>query len=125
MYFLKSFFCSVWDSIDQSHIFAARPEVIKKYSGRGLKIAEYLYGMENQTKIEKYMPFRLFSYDGAAYRSQLLNQRKKVVPVITIVLYFGMDHWRAPKNVKELLDIPEGLDGYVNDYNIHVFDFEI
>lgn len=81
-----------------------------------------LYGMENQTKIEKYMPFRLFSYDGAAYRSQLLNQRKKVVPVITIVLYFGMDHWRAPKNVKELLDIPEGLDGYVNDYNIHVFE---
>lgn len=68
------------------------------------------------------MPFRLFGYDGAAYRSQLLDPKKKVVPVITIVLYFGMDHWTAPKSIKDLLDIPEGLYEYVNDYNIHVFE---
>jgi len=42
--------------------------------------------------------------------------------VITIVLYFGNEHWTAPKSIKELLDIPAGLDEYVSDYNIHVFE---
>lgn len=43
--------------------------------------------------------------------------------MITIVLYFGNEHWTAPKSIKkELLDIPAGLDEYVSDYNIHVFE---
>ena len=95
-------------------------DVVKYWMDGNVQIA--LCGMENQTKVEKFMPFRVFSYDGAAYRSQLLVQQNKIVPVVTIVLYFGNEHWTAPKNIKELLDIPEELDEYVNDYNIHVFE---
>lgn len=51
-----------------------------------------------------------------------MDQQNKIVPVVTIVLYFGNEHWTAPKNIKDLLDIPDGLDEYVNDYNIHVFE---
>ena len=47
-----------------------------------------LFGIENQTDIEKNMPFRVIGYDGAAYRQQLL-QKRKPVPVITLVLHFG------------------------------------
>lgn len=73
---------------DDQKLHEQERDVAKHWMQGDVELA--LYGMENQTKIEKYMPFRLFSYDGAAYRSQLLNQRKKVVPVITIVLYFGI-----------------------------------
>ncbi len=45
------------------------------------------------------MPFRVIGYDGTAYRSQLLEERKKILPVVTIVLYFGTDrHWNSKKN---------------------------
>ena len=105
---------------DDQRLHELERDVAKHWIQGNVELA--LYGMENQTKIEKLMPFRLFGYDGAAYRSQLLDPQKKVVPVITIVLYFGMDHWTAPKSIKDLLDIPEGLYEYVNDYNIHVFE---
>lgn len=86
------------------------------------KIHMALFGIENQTDIEKNMPFRVIGYDGAAYRQQLL-QKRKPVPVITLVLYFGTEkRWNEPCSVKELLDIPEDLDKYVSDYSMHVFD---
>lgn len=69
------------------------------------------------------MPFRIIGYDGAAYRSQLQQERTKILPVITIVLYFGTDrHWRSGKNIKSLMEIPTGLDEFVSDYQIKVFE---
>ena len=105
---------------DDQKLHELERDVAKYWMDGNVQIA--LCGMENQTKVEKFMPFRVFSYDGTAYRSQLLDQENKIVPVITIVLYFGNEHWTAPKNIKELLEIPEGLDEYVDDYNIHVFE---
>ena len=80
-----------------------------------------LYGLENQTKTDKDMPFRVIGYDGAVYRNQL-NEGKNRYPVITLVLYFGEGHWAAPKRLKECLNIPDELKKYVNDYKIHVFE---
>lgn len=92
---------------------------MKYWEESGVEIA--LCGIENQSKTEKYMPLRVIGYDGASYRSQLDSQ--KPVPVMTIVLYFGTDRrWTAPKTLKELVKIPEGLDDYVNDYKINVFE---
>ena len=69
------------------------------------------------------MPFRIIGYDGAAYRSQLLNNRKEILPIMTIVLYFGTSHhWYGKKNIKGLMKIPEGLDDYINDYEMKVFE---
>ena len=69
------------------------------------------------------MPFRIVEYDRAAYRSQLQQERKKMLPVVTIVLYFGTDrHWNSRKKIKELMEIPRCLDTYVNDYQMHVFE---
>ena len=69
------------------------------------------------------MPFRVIGYDGAAYRAQLLDKRKSIVPVVTIVLYFGTDRrWNQPRSIMELMKIPDGLELYVNDYRIHVFE---
>jgi hypothetical protein len=79
--------------------------------------------MENQHKPERLMPVRVIGYDGASYRSQILEKRTKIIPVVTIVLYFGTEErWNAPTNLKAVLQIPEGLDAYVNDYQIHVFE---
>ena len=61
-------------------------DIIKKWRGNGINLI--LLGVENQTKPDKDMPFRIIGYDGASYRSQLLEGKERY-PVITIVLYFG------------------------------------
>ena len=80
-----------------------------------------LYGIENQTKVEKRMPARISGYEGASYRGQC--DKKTIVPVITMVLYYGTDRkWTAPKNLKSLIKVPNNLDKYVNDTKANVFE---
>lgn len=80
-----------------------------------------LYGIENQTKVESRMPVRIFGYEGASYRGQ--HDKKTIVPVITMVLYYGTDRrWTAPANIKSLIKVPDGLDKYVNDVKANVFE---
>ena len=82
---------------------------------------DFLYGIENQTKVEKRMPARISGYEGASYRGQC--DKKTIVPVITMVLYYGTDRkWTAPKNLKSLIKVPDKLDEYVNDTKANVFE---
>lgn len=99
---------------------------VSKYWKEG-KTNLLVVGIENQTKAEKLMPARIIGYDGASYRSQLLkstgrSSKKKLTPVVTIVLYFGLTRWNKPKNLKGILDIPTGLEDFVSDYKINVFE---
>lgn len=67
------------------------------------------------------MPVRIFGYEGASYREQYNN--KNMIPVITMVIYYGTERkWNVPKNLKSLINIPEGLDEYVNDIKVNVFE---
>ena len=80
-----------------------------------------MYGIENQTKVEKRMPARISGYECASYRGQC--DKKTIVPVITMVLYYGTDRkWTAPKNLKSLIKVPDNLDKYVNDTKANVFE---
>lgn len=72
----------------------AQERDVAKYWRQGLvRIA--FYGLENQTSIDTDMPLRLYGYDGAAYRAQLLTDKEEIkkhgkkaprYPVITLVL---------------------------------------
>lgn len=96
-------------------------DVTKYWKDKKVELA--ICGIENQSRVEKNMPFRIIGYDGAAYHSQLLNNRKEILPIMTIVLYFGTSHhWYGKKNIKGLMKIPEGLDDYINDYEMKVFE---
>lgn len=92
------------------------------------------FGCENQTKPDPDMPLRGIGYDGAAYRGQLFyvkgkNGRRKLnrnprYPVVTLVLYFGYKaRWKGARRLKEVLtNVPEGLERFVNDYEVHVIE---
>lgn len=109
----------------------AQERDIAKYWRKGLvRIA--FYGIENQTIVDIDMPLRLYGYDGAAYRAQLLKKEQgesitdeKVprYPVITLVLYFGYEQrWKTPRSLYDCLNIPEELMPYVNDYKMNLFE---
>ncbi len=93
-----------------------------KYWKKG-KVKIALLGLENQTEPDQDMPFRVIGYDGAAYRSQLLDEKSKErCPALSIILYFGESHWSGPKSIREMVDIPPGMENYVNDYKIHIIE---
>lgn len=103
-------------------------DVSKIWMDGGVRFA--LYGLENQTEVEPDMVLRVFSYDGASYKEQVVHNRQKGAvrwqpyPVVTVVLYFGKNHWNGPRTLKSLLagKIPPALEPFVNDYTLHVFE---
>lgn len=96
---------------------------VSKYWNNGIIRLSFI-GLENQMKVDKFMPLRVMGYDGASYRSQLLEKPKKACyPTITLVLYFGTKRrWKRYRTLKESILIPSRLEAFVSDYKINVFE---
>ena len=98
-------------------------DVAKYWKDSQINIA--LFGIENQTNPDKFMPLRVMGYDGLEYTRQVRKEcnGESKYPVITLVLYLGYDKkWTYPKNLFGVLDIDEELKPYVNDYKINLFE---
>lgn len=96
-------------------------DVSKYLKGQEYRVA--FLGMEHQNKMDQYMPLRVISYDGSAYRSQLLENNKiNLYPVITLVLYFGNERWKYGKSLYEVLNISDELKEFTNDYKINLIE---
>lgn len=105
---------------DDSKVHELERDVAKYWKDGNACIA--LYGIENQTRPDKFMPLRVIGYDGASYKSQIVAKKRRILPVVTIVLYFGKDRWNMPVNLKETIEINKELEYYVSDYRINVFE---
>ena len=100
---------------------------------KGCEFNISMLGIENETDYDRDMPLRVIGYDGAEYRRQLLkekrfdkNKKKQQkahrYPVVTIVLYFGINERWKNRHLLERLDVPDILEPYVSDYRINVFE---
>jgi hypothetical protein len=87
------------------------------------KVKLAIYGLENQSIVDKDMPLRIMGYDGAAYKKELLADAKQETryPVITLVLYFGTKRWKTTR-LYDCFKIPDNLKPFVSDYKINVFE---
>ena len=116
-------------------------DVAKYWEIDGVRIA--MFGIENQTNAERYMPFRIISYDGAEYRKEIsaiesisrentltrkndpdavLKPLPPAYPVISLVLYFGETKWETPKTLKECMDYPDYLEPLIADYPLNIYE---
>ena len=105
----------------------------------GINLA--FFGLENQTKPDKTMPVRVMGYDWLVYENQIKQKicvhenlpagtpqklpggAQKMLPVVTIVLYFGYDsRWNAPRSLSECFEIPAALKPWFQDYSIRVIE---
>lgn len=106
--------------------------------------AYILLGIENQTDIHYAMPVRNGIYDFLQYGKQVsgiaAKHRKqkdkagsnaeflsgfyktdKIVPVVTLVIYFGADKWDGPIKLTDMMEpLSPALTEYVQDYKIHL-----
>ncbi len=104
-----------------------------------------LLGIENQSEQHYAMPVKNMVYDSLEYAGQIEKSAKshreakqraptsgeyltgfykddRLIPVITVVVYFGSDTWNAPRSLHEMLSVqnPDILS-MVPDYRINLF----
>lgn len=111
-----------------------RRDTFKYYDigNKGILFCVAAYGIENQSTIDNVMPVRIMNYDASAYKSQVFGlkssskqtnqKRKRIYPVITIVLNFSEKEWKTSRSLYDMMALPSDLAQYVQDYKINVFD---
>lgn len=105
-----------------------------------------ILGVENQQYIDYAMPVRMLLYDALNYENQrrgIMNMHEKkkdltgdeylgkfsktdkIIPVISLLVYWGSEPWSGAKSLWEILDIPEELLQYkdrIADYRMNMLD---
>ena len=105
-----------------------------------------LFAIEEQSDIHYAMPLKVLNGDAAFYDKQWSgirreHKRKKdlsgaeyisgfgredsLVPVLSVVLYFGEQEWDGPLCLKEMMDLstlPEEVREKIADYPVHLID---
>lgn len=103
-------------------------------------------GTELQSYVDYLAPVRSMDYDVASYNEQIraleshhrkakdlredeflagIGKDDRLIPTITLILYFGQREWDAAGNLHELLlweQIPEEMRAYIGNYPAHVLD---
>jgi hypothetical protein len=99
-----------------------------------------ILGIENQSKIDYKMVIRVMGYDYFTYNDQIedienstkngkikvgkgFSKKAKLIPVITLVIYYGTKKWDGAKDLYSLLDINnEELKKYIPNYFINLIE---
>ena len=102
-----------------------------------------ILGIENKEHIHYAMPMRVMGYDYGTYKKQyddnavkykkekglseneyLSKMRKtdRFTPIITIVVYYGEEAWDGAFSLHGMLNIPEVMKPFVNDYKMHLVE---
>ncbi len=104
-----------------------------------------ILGVENQSEIHYAMPVRNMLYDVLEYTRQVESTAKahrkakaykgvstgeflsgfykadKLIPVITLVIYFGADEWEGPRSIYDMFEIKDKrILSFVTDYRINL-----
>ena len=123
---------------DSKHRFQDR-DVVKLWKKENVVIS--LIGIENQDIPDEDMVFRVISYDGASYRTQLVEKERRkrtkktnktnetdlridIYPVITFVIYYGEEEWKHETTLHKRLNLDSELKHYVSDYSINLIDLK-
>lgn len=101
-----------------------------------------IFCMENQSEVSQIMPVRDMGYQYSNYNEQIQQIRKKnenegiyytvsgigknqkLIPVISIILYYGTEEWDGPEKLSDMFSIPEKwkekLSPWITEHPIHV-----
>ena len=102
-----------------------------------------ILGVENQIKVHYAMPVRAMLYDSLQYASQVdlktkenrknkkasdsdeflsgFSKQDKLIPVITLVVYFGSRAWDGPTNIRDMFgNVKESIAKYLPNYQMNL-----
>ena len=116
-------------------------DVTMEYEDDGVRYL--LLGIENQDGVDNTMPLRGMGMDYAAYEKQVrqimaankvaekdagsrkIYRNQLLIPVVTLILYFGESNWYGPKRLRDMLKMPDenifpGVSDYIHDYGMNL-----
>lgn len=96
-----------------------RRDLIKKVSIDGKDV---IIGIENQQESDKSMPFRDMEYTSLKYRIRFKDSINEVLPFVTLVMYYGCKKWNCQTELKKMMDIPDKVGQYFNNWKTVVID---
>lgn len=93
-----------------------------------------LSAVENQSTVDQFMPLRILIYDALCYLQQLHlyeYQDKesrvnpfKLIPVYTIVIYYGDNKWSGPTTLQSMMNIPKQFMKFLNNWKIIIVNVD-
>lgn len=107
-----------------------------------------ILGVENQNDVHYAMPMRVMLYDALSYDKQYQSIKKehhrhkdlsgaerisgfsredRLIPVVTLVVYYGTDTWDGPKCLRDMLHLPKSFEPYPNlvgSYPMHLLEVQ-
>lgn len=105
---------------DSGAISEIERDVLKKWVKENACIL--MVGVENQTQKDGTISLRIMNYNASVYQ-RLLSHKRPLVPVITFVLYFGLEKpWEKAKSIYELIEVPGALEEFIPDFRAKVID---
>ena len=51
-----------------------------------------------------------------------MKRTDKFIPIITIVIYYGEKAWDGEVSLQGMLDIPEDMKAFINDYKMNLVE---
>ncbi len=124
-------------------IDASRDNVKIRKKSTQYDVEFVILGIEGQERIHYAMPMRVMGYDYGTYKKQYeanaakykdkkdltedeylsrMKSSDKFIPVITVVVYYGEKEWDGAVSLHGMLNIPQEIEHFVNDYRIHLVE---
>lgn len=124
-------------------IGASRDNVKIRKRSTAYDVELLILGIEGQESIHYAMPMRVMGYDYGTYKKQYednaakykdargisrdeylsrMKKTDKFVPVITVVIYYGEKPWDGAFSLHGMLNIPQSMEPFVNDYKMHLVE---
>lgn len=126
---------SVRKETEGLEIIQRQRDLLMRYEDQILQI---VLGCEDQSSIDYAMPIRMMLYDALAYTKQQndlelkqnkegvfyrgkMTKKQKVLPVLSIVFYYGEQKWNAGKSLHELIKWPDNMNmkDIIPDYKMN------
>ena len=110
---------------DRNSLREQRRDVLK-YDRQGNTFFSVI-GLENQSTVDPNMIFRIMKYNTLSYQVQIDQKEPLRRPAITLVLYFGIEHWNAPTTLFDWIttdDIPykDYLPELIQNHRINLIE---
>lgn len=129
----------------KSHSIQKYRDIFKSCIWMASEEANYLLlGIENQSSVHYAMPVRVMLYNAITYTEQVdkmikehrlqndieigseylsgYKKEDRLVPIITITLYWGEETWDGPVSLKEMYaEYDSCLEHFIDDCNINLF----
>ena len=114
-------------------------DLVKQYDN---DVGLFLISLENQMVTHYAMPVRSMLMDAQRYAHQCqaienthrekkdlegsseflsgMTRSDRIKPILALIVYYGEDDWDGPDSLWDMMEIPDELKPYINNYNIHV-----